>query len=89
MNNQEVQLKDLTIDRIKSFVSEHSLMILKNPNGELFQNESGLLIDVQSLNLMKTIYDKLSEKNQNTFNSVLQNEYKLARFIDGMWGLVR
>ena len=86
---QTVEIKDLTIELICEFVEAHSLMYLINPGGELFQGENGLLIDVQSLNLIKTIHDALKPSNQAKFNTLLQSEYKLASFLDDMWSMVQ
>ena len=95
MSFQDVNIKDLTIEKIKEFVEGHSLMIIHNPGGDLFQAENergekvGLLIDVQSLNVMATVYDHLKEKTKENFNDVLQDEYKLASLLDKMWSWVK
>jgi len=94
MSFQDVNIKKLTIEKVKEFVKGHSLMIIHNPEGDLFQAEDergrkvGLLIDVQSLNCMATVYDNLKENNKGRFNDVLQDEYKLASLLDKMWSWV-
>lgn len=91
MSFQDVDIKDLNIERIKDFVGQHSCMTLHNPNGELFQgneDEKGLFIDVPTLNGLVTIYDNLNKQNKNKFNDVLQSEYKLAHLLDKMWDVL-
>lgn len=95
MSFQDVQLKSLTIDIIKDRVRQHSYVTVHNPGGDLFQakdeegNKTGLLIDVQSLNLLSKIYDALNDVNKAKFNSVLQDEYKFASLLNHMWECVK
>jgi len=78
-----IAVKDLTIDFLKS----ESCMFRIKPDDELFLE--GILIDMQSRNLMCTIYDNLSDKNKARFNSVLQDKWKLAGMLDKMWSWVK
>lgn len=89
MSFQDINLKDLTINTLKEFKEKHSLMMLHNPGGELFQAEDGLCLDVQSINVLTVIYDNLSEKNQARFNDIIHSEYKFANILDKMWGWVK
>ena len=57
--------------------------------GKQADGTKGILIDMQSINLLITIYDNLKSKNQAKFNSVLQDEYKFANLLDKMWGWVK
>ena len=83
-----VQLKNLTIDVLKEYLEGQSYITLLNPGGDLFQ-AGGLLIDVQSINVLVTIYNALKAPGQAKFNDVLQSEYKLARLLDSMWEMVK
>ncbi len=103
LNEQEVLFKDLHIDVFKDFLNRKSYMCLLNPGGDLFQfrptpqqlpedefKHHGLLIDMQSVNLICTIYDGLSQKNKDTFNNVIcKKEYKFASYLGKMWGWVK
>lgn len=82
-------LNELTINVLKEHQSQCQHIRVFNPGGDLFQHPNGLLIDMQSINLMCLIYDKLQPDNQSRFNSVLQDEYKFARFCDTMWKWVQ
>ncbi len=89
---KNVSIKQLTIDFLKSAVSQHTCFCIGNQGGELFQHpeteeipENSLLVDVQSANVMCIVYNALSDKNKANFNNVLQNEYKLASLLDKMW----
>ena len=89
-----ILLKELTIDKLRERKKAKSYMVVSNPGGELFQGKQadgtkGILIDMQSINLLITIYDNLKSKNQAKFNSVLQDEYKFANLLDKMWGWVK
>ena len=94
MSFQDVNIKDLTIEKIREFVKGHSLMIIHNPGGDLFQaedeegNKVGLLLDVQSLNLITKVFEAVSQKHKDRFNEFLQEEYKLASLLDKMWSWV-
>lgn len=90
-----VPIKQLTIDFLKSAVKQHSCFCIENQGGNLFQHpeteeipENSLLVDVQSANVLCIVYNALSSKNQARFNSMLQNEYKLASLLDKMWDWV-
>ena len=89
MSQHDINLKDLTIAKIREFVSEHSFMCLRNPGGELFQCEDGLIVDVQSLSLLSLIYDTINEENKERFRKRLNNEYMLAQLFDKMWSWVK
>lgn len=96
MFSQIINIKDLSINYIRAMVKEHSCFYIHNPGGELFQHpesetapENCLCVDMQSANLICTLYDNLNEKNQSSFNSLLQDEFKLARFLDKMWSFVK
>lgn len=78
-----IPVKDLTIDFLKS--SDNAFIIA--PDEELFIE--GVMVDMQSRNLMCTIYDSLSAEHKAKFNSVLQDKWKLARFMGTMWDLVK
>ena len=88
-----VELKDLSLKKIQEFVNSHQAMRLINPGGELFQytengTNMGILIDIQSLNLILKVYDAINEKNKENFHLFLNDEYKLASMMDKMWGWV-
>ena len=95
MNNistfsNNVNFKDLSITTFKNALEERQYICLKNPDGELFKAKKGLYIDIQSINLICTIYDALNSENKVKFNEVIcKDEYKLANFFEKMWGMVK
>lgn len=93
---ETVEIKNLTIEHFKQSVVNKQCFCIFNPGGELFQHpescsgipEDCLLIDIQSANVVCTIYDAVNPANQAKFNSMVQDEYKLANFLDKMWKMV-
>ena len=91
-----IDLKNLTIDFIHDKRDHHECFAVHNPEGDLFQHPIGvndipmnsLMIDMQSANVIVLIYDALKPDNKALFNSVLQDEYKFASFLDKMWKFV-
>ena len=91
-----ILISELTIDDIKESLKNHDAILVHNPFGNLFQHAGSLdgipkdclLVDVQSLNAISMIYDYLKTENQAKFNTILQDEYKFARFLDSMWEMV-
>lgn len=54
----------------------------------------GILIDVQRLNVIKTVHAHLAKTKgekevEEKFNNILQDEYKFANLLDKMWGWVK
>lgn len=92
-----VQIKQLTIDHFKKSVAEKACFCIFNPGGDLFQHPENynegipadcLLIDIQSANVVCTVYDAINPENKAKFNSMVQDEYKLANFLNKMWKMV-
>lgn len=79
-------IEELSIDVFKNLQKCKSLLTLAKGTG-IFVN--GLIVDMQSINLICTIYDNLSPINQEKFNDVLHDKYKIANFFDKMWSLVK
>jgi len=90
-----IEFKELSINKLKEQLTQHSAFYLKNTGGELFNAKNskdkvvGVLFDIMSINAICKIYDAINEKNKEKFNSILlKDEYKFARFLDTMWDLV-
>ena len=81
---------DLNIELFKKYLNRRSMMILRNPGGELFRHPKGLLIDLQSINLICTIYDAINKDNKAKFDTIIcKDEYKFADYLDKMWAWIK
>ena len=96
LSPKTIELKKLTIEIIQLMRDNYEAFQIHNPGGELFQHEQSevsdkdcLLVDIQSANVIIKIYEALSDGGQLKFNSLLQDEYRLANFLDSMWEMVK
>lgn len=98
----KVYLKELTIEKITECRNAGSYMVVLNPGGELFQGnpsqffgeneecEPGIMIDLQSLNLIVKVHEALKPQSRVKFDEmILQREYNFASLLDKMWGWVK
>ena len=80
-----IPIEDLTIEKVREHVEGHQHI-------EIAPNEfmpRGMIVDVQSLNVILTVYNHICIQNQSKFNSVLQNPLKFMALNEKMWGWVK
>jgi hypothetical protein len=92
-----IPIKSLTPEDLIYHCKEQSYLLIENNGGELFQHEETedgvpancLLVDLFSLSAIVKIYNALNEQNKVKFAILLHDEYKLARFLDSFWDMIK
>lgn len=69
-------------------LSEHlnKRRYIKVPENDFF--EEGLIIDVQTINALLTIYSALNESNRTKFGEMVKTSLNLATLLDTVWSWV-
>ena len=84
MTDGENDPTGLTIDVLNEHLNNHAYIEL--PENDFFVE--GLIIDVQSINALLTVYSALNESNKEKFEEWIKTSLGLARLLDKVWGWV-
>jgi hypothetical protein len=78
---------ELNYEKMKELQAGKSMWAIA-PEPEVFVK--GVLVDMQSTNLIVQILEAIKPENKEKFGSVIcQDSYKLANFLDKMWQMVK
>ena len=79
-----MKLSKLNITVLKQHKANFSMLEI-DPEPEVFTH--GLIIDMQSINLLCTIYDNLTNKEK--FDTIFSCPFKTANLLNKMWSFVK
>ena len=74
----------ITIDLLNEHLNNHSYIEI--PENDFFAE--GLIIDVQTINALLTVYSALNESNKKKFEEMVKTSLTLARLLDKVWSWI-
>lgn len=78
-------IEELTIEVFKKNLNDFSCFCIA-PSPEL---ADGMVVDVQTINLVCTVYDKMAEKNGERMIAMFRNPAKIGPMMNKLWGIVQ